>query len=249
MHFYEILCLITEICPFFLWHCSFFPAVSLCPLCSYVHKPLEKFKLEQPVSRVKGVNDLIPQIRDICQRKDLGLIPMGSDLRKWRRPGSGPSYWKEAHCTCAYSTSRFKANQLERWNRSGCAVHVYATAVFICVTSCICLWIRNMHSDSLLAEPGDMKPKPPPIHLAGTRGHLKVKEVICAREQQKWVTLQGNSSQKLRVTAKQQNIDKTSNWVISFATAGSQVQPTVWWQPYKAVWWLLKAWAGALFAR
>lgn len=32
-----------------------------------------------------------------------------------------------------------------------------------------------------------------------------------------------------------QNIEKNSNWVINFASTGSQVQPTVWWQQYKAV--------------
>lgn len=43
-------------------------------------------------------------------------------------------------------------------------------------------------------------------------------------------------SQKLRVTGKQaEHWKKTSNWVINFASTGSQVQPTVWWQQYKAV--------------
>lgn len=145
----------------------------------------------------------------------MGLIPMGSDSRKWR-PATGPSYWKEAHCACAYSTSRFKPNQLERRNRSGCAFHVYATAVFICVTSCICLWIRNMCSDSLLAEPGDMKPKQPAIHLAVKRGHLKVKEVM--------LYVPGSSRSELLHKAmlvgswgwqqNRQNTDKISNWVI-----------------------------------
>lgn len=32
--------------------------MSLYPLCSYVHKPLEKFKLEQPISRVRDVSAL-----------------------------------------------------------------------------------------------------------------------------------------------------------------------------------------------
>lgn len=72
----------------------------------------------------------------------------------------------------------FNPDQLKRRNRKGCAVHVYVTAVLICVTSCVCLWIRNMCSDTLLAEPGDMEPKQPHIHLAGTRGHLNVKEVM-----------------------------------------------------------------------
>lgn len=60
MHFYEILCLITEICPFFLWLFLFSDCLSLSSMFICTQ---QKFKLEQPISRVRGVSDLIQRGR------------------------------------------------------------------------------------------------------------------------------------------------------------------------------------------
>lgn len=126
----------------------------------------------------------------------------------------------------------FNPDQLKRWKRSGCAVHVYVTAVLICVTSCVCLWIRNMCSDSLLAEPGDMEPKQPHIHLAWTRRQLNVKEVMLyvsgssrSRLLHKTMHVRSSGWQQSR-----QDIDKDpaleeeeTGWCCKPGTANSQV--------------------------
>lgn len=216
--------------PFSLWHCSFFLGVSLCSLCSYEHKPLEKFKREQPMSRVRGVSDLIQRGRPwvwypwVQIRGSRGDQALGQATEKKR--------------IVLVHILQVDLNQIS-W-KGGTEVGVLFMFMhrFFYLCDQLYLFVNQEYVLRLITGwtwGREAKATSDPSGRNKRTSESDRGDLVCAGVQQKWVTPQGKQVISWGWEQNRQNWQKQQLSNKSRSSAGSQVQPTVWWQPCKAV--------------